>query len=47
MTFRADPGGAACAFYAGALSELLREYTGKEHDVAHVHCQAQGADVCE
>ncbi len=47
MTFRADPGGAACAFYAGALSELLREYTGKEHPVAHVHCQARGADACE
>jgi bacteriochlorophyll 4-vinyl reductase len=47
MTFRADPGGAACAFYAGALSELLREYTGKEHDVAHLHCQARGGDACE
>ena len=47
MTFRSDPGGAGCAFYAGALSELLREYTGKEHDVAHVACQARGADACE
>ena len=47
MTYRADPGGAACAFYAGALAELLREYTGKEHDVAHVHCQARGGDACE
>lgn len=47
MTFRADPGGGACAFYAGVLSELLREYTGREHDVAHLHCQARGADACE
>lgn len=47
MTTRADPGGAACAFYAGALAELLREYTGKEHAVAHVRCQARGADACE
>ncbi|MBD0318883.1 MAG: hypothetical protein ICV87_01020 [Gemmatimonadetes bacterium] len=47
MTFRADPGGAACAFYAGALAELLREYTGHDHPVAHPRCQAQGADACE
>jgi bacteriochlorophyll 4-vinyl reductase len=47
MTFRADPGGAACAFYSGALGELLREYTGKEHPVAHARCQARGADACE
>jgi predicted hydrocarbon binding protein len=40
MTIRADPGGAACAFYAGALAELLREYTGHDHTVAHPRCQA-------
>ena len=47
MTIRADPGGAACAFYAGALAELLREYTGHDHTVAHARCQALGADACE
>ena len=47
LTYRADPGGAACAFYAGALSELLREYTGREHPVAHPTCQARGGDACE
>ena len=47
MTTRADPGGAACAFYAGALQELLREYTGREHAVEHTRCQARGADACE
>ncbi|HEX8433234.1 MAG TPA: V4R domain-containing protein [Longimicrobium sp.] len=47
MTYRADPGGAACAFYAGALAELLREYTGKDHTVAHPRCQATGAEACE
>lgn len=47
LTYRADPGGAACAFYAGALSELLREYTGREHPVGHPTCQARGGDACE
>ena len=47
MTTRADPGGAACAFYSGALTELLREYTGREHGVAHVRCQATGGEACE
>jgi bacteriochlorophyll 4-vinyl reductase len=47
LTYRADPGGAACAFYAGALSELLREYTGKDHPVHHPSCQARGGDACE
>jgi bacteriochlorophyll 4-vinyl reductase len=47
MTFRADPGGAACAFYAGALAELLREYTGRDHTVTHASCQARGAGACE
>jgi bacteriochlorophyll 4-vinyl reductase len=47
LTYRADPGGAACAFYAGALAELLREYTGRETPVDHPSCQARGGEACE
>lgn len=47
MTVRADPGGAACAVYAGALEELLGEYTGRPHPVSHPTCQARGAEACE
>lgn len=47
MTVRADPGGAACAFYGGVLSELMQEYTGKPHRAPHRECQAVGGKVCE
>ncbi len=47
LTARADPGGAACAFYAGALSELMTEYTGRRHSAQHRACEARGAQACE
>ena len=47
MTVRADPGGAACRFYAGVLSELMTEYTGRRHSAAHPRCESKGNDACE
>lgn len=46
LTARADPGGAACAFYAGAFTELLETYTGREYRVRHRHCEARGGEAC-
>lgn len=43
----ADPGGAACAFYAGAVAELMERYTGEAVHSAHPECEARGADACE
>ena len=47
LTAAADPGGAACAFYAGVLSELVTEYTGRKHSATHAKCEARGAGACE
>jgi bacteriochlorophyll 4-vinyl reductase len=47
VTAIADPGGAACAFYAGALSELVTQYTGRKHSTRHDRCEARGAPSCE
>lgn len=48
LTARADPGGAACAFYAGAFAELLELYTGRQYRVSHLHCKTRKAGgVCE
>lgn len=47
LTAHADPGGAACAFYAGALEELLHQYTGRTYRADHSHCTARGNDACE
>lgn len=41
LTSRADPGGAACAFYTGALAELLEIYTGRKYRVSHSVCSAR------
>lgn len=46
ITVQADPGGAACAFYAGAFSELLQFYTGRTYRVRHPDCQTRDADLC-
>jgi bacteriochlorophyll 4-vinyl reductase len=46
LTARADPGGAACAFYAGAFSELLTLYTGRRYRIQHPHCEVRGDPVC-
>lgn len=47
LTSYADPGGAACAFYSGALSELVTEYTGRRHSATHPRCEARGGNECE
>ncbi len=47
LTARADPGGAACRFYAGVLGEVMRRYTGKDRRWDHVRCSATGGDACE
>lgn len=46
LTARADPGGRACAFYAGAFAELLRRYTGREYRVLHPDCETRGNGPC-
>ena len=47
LTGEADPGGAACAFYTGALSELMTQYTGRRHSARHARCEARGGESCE
>jgi len=47
LTAEADPGGAACAFYAGVLSELMTHYMGRPHAAQHPRCEARGAPACE
>lgn len=47
LTARADPTGMACAFYSGALEELLTRYTGRVYRVVHERCQTRGAERCE
>jgi predicted hydrocarbon binding protein len=44
---RVDPGGSACAFYSGALEQLLTFYTQREYRALHAHCEARGDDYCE
>jgi predicted hydrocarbon binding protein len=46
LTARADPGGAACAFYAGTLKETIELYVGKRYRVRHAQCEARGDDRC-
>jgi hypothetical protein len=48
LTARADPGGAACAFYTGALAESLERYTGRHYRVSHPSCgRGQPGTPCE
>lgn len=47
LTARADPGGAACALYAGVFAETMRQYTGQEYRAEHTECEARGREVCE
>lgn len=47
LTARADPGGVACALYAGAFAELMARYTGGDYYPVHPLCEARGADACE
>jgi bacteriochlorophyll 4-vinyl reductase len=46
LAARVDPGGAACAFYAGAFGELLQFYTGRSYRVKHPECETNGAGSC-
>lgn len=46
LTATADPGGAACSFYAGAFGELLHLYTGRQYRVRHPQCEARGDAEC-
>lgn len=46
LSVRADPGGAACAFYAGVFAELLQQYTGRSYRVSHPQCAARSAQEC-
>lgn len=47
LTAEADPGGPACAFYTGVLSELMTQYTGRRHAAQHARCETRGGDCCE
>jgi predicted hydrocarbon binding protein len=47
LTAHADPGGAACAFYTGVLSELMTQYSGRRHNAQHPRCEARRGDACE
>jgi predicted hydrocarbon binding protein len=47
LTARADPGGAACAFYGGVLAEVMEQYTGRQHGVDHARCEARADPACE
>jgi predicted hydrocarbon binding protein len=47
LSAAADPGGAACAFYTGAVAETLTQYSGRLHAVAHPRCETRGTGACE
>lgn len=47
ITASADPSGSACSLYAGALAEVLQQYTGRSYHVGHAQCEALGAEACE
>jgi bacteriochlorophyll 4-vinyl reductase len=44
---RATPDGAACAFYASAFAELLRELVDFDGGVLHPTCRSRGEALCE
>ena len=44
---RATPDGAACAFYAAAFSELLRQLVDFDGGMVHPSCRARGDARCE
>ncbi len=46
LSVLALPDGAACGFYAAALSELLRVLVGFEGAMIHEHCRARGDPLC-
>jgi len=44
LSARADPGGAACAFYSGAFGQLLELFTEGRYRVSHPVCAARNAE---
>jgi predicted hydrocarbon binding protein len=44
---RATPDGAACAFYAAAFAELLRQLVDFDGGMVHPACRARGDEGCE
>ncbi len=44
---RATPDGAACAFYAAAFAELLRQLVDFDGGMLHASCRARGDARCE
>jgi hypothetical protein len=47
IAVRATPDGAACAFYAAGLAELLRNLMDFEGVMMHSRCRSRGDDRCE
>jgi hypothetical protein len=47
VAVRATPDGAACAFFAAGLGELLRQFVEFEGTLVHERCQARGDPRCE
>lgn len=47
LSSRADPGGAACAFYGGAFAEIMHLHTGRTYRVLHSECATRGGDECQ
>jgi predicted hydrocarbon binding protein len=47
VSVRATPDGAACAFYAAALAELLRQLVDFDGGMLHASCRARGDVRCE
>jgi hypothetical protein len=47
VAVRATPDGAACAFYAAALAELLRQLLDFEGVMTHSRCRSRGDECCE
>ena len=47
IAVRATPDGAACAFYASAFAELLRQLMDFEGSMTHSRCRSRGDARCE
>lgn len=47
VAVRATPDGAACAFFAAAIGELLRQLVDFEGAMVHERCVARGDQRCE
>ena len=47
IAIQATPDGAACAFYAAGLAELLRQLVDFEGAMVHSACRGRGDERCE